>query len=61
MTAIELFYSSLPADLVDKPYYAGDYEEFMDSDLATDAFHEYRLMMDAGIRPSSFEEDFSDT
>ena len=61
MTAIERFYSSLPADLANKPYYAGDYEEFMDSDLAMEAMHEYELMLAAGIRPSSFEEDFSDT
>ena len=60
MTAIELYYSSLPTDLLQKPYFEDDYEDMPISDVEIDAMHEYRLMMEAGIRPSSFEADFMD-
>jgi len=60
MTAIELYYSTLPVDLLDKPYFEGDYEEIPVSELEIEAMHEFRLMMEAGIRPASFEADFHD-
>jgi hypothetical protein len=67
MTAIEQFYASLPADLVNKPYYAGDWEDMEESDLSIAAKEEYEekereylAMLVAGIRPASFEADYRD-
>ena len=67
MTAIEQFYASLPADLVNKPYYAGDWEDMEENDLSIAAKEEYEekereflAMLAAGIRPASFEADYRD-
>lgn len=61
MTAIELYYSSLSDNLLSKPHFEEDYEDMPITELEIEAMHERRLMLDAGIRPASFEGDFSDT
>jgi hypothetical protein len=61
MTAIEQFYASLPADLVNKPYYAGDDEEQVElSELEIEAEWDYYLLNQAGIRKSPSDADYRD-
>jgi hypothetical protein len=57
MTAIELYYSSLP--LSTSPYCAEDEEEDREpTELELEAEWEYYLLSQAGIRKSSYEEGF---
>lgn len=57
MTAIELYYSSLP--LTTSPYCAEDEEEAHEpTELEREAEWEYYLLNHAGIRKSSYDEGF---
>lgn len=59
MTAIELYYSSLPA--TNRPYCVEDEEEQAElSELELEAEWEFYLLNQAGIRKSSYEADYRD-
>jgi hypothetical protein len=59
MTAIELYYSSLP--VTNRPYCVEDEEEQVElSELELEAEWEFYLLNQAGIRKSSYEADYRD-
>lgn len=59
MTAIELYYSSLPR--TDRPYCAEDEDEKVElSELELEAEWEYYLLNQAGIRKSPSDADYRD-